>query len=513
MSDAPDANVRILVVEDDPHVRQMLALLLGARWRVELADGGEAARDIALASPPDLVISDVRMPGIDGIELLRALRAATVTHDVPVILVSARAGERETIAGLEAGADDFLIKPFSGRELMVRVQARLDVIEMRRRSTRQDEALAALQRHSEWTEKLLDSLPVPLWLLEPESHRVLFANDAARRMTVEPSARGDGLCERLALSRPDEEGGGALDVADLMPSGEAGRIRGRRVVSMTSEGSVWLLADAARLPALHDHPPVVVLSLRDVTELVRKEDLLRSALHVRDEFLSVASHELRTPITTLSLQTESAFRGMTTAHAEGPASEERIVRKLTTIRRQIVRLEQLVEALLDVSRLMEGRLHLSPEEVDLGALATETVESLVETAAHAGSPLNLHCAAGVVGRWDRLRIGQVITNLVSNAIKFGRGHPIDVEVDVDTDNNGGRAARLRVRDAGIGIPPEQRKRIFDRFERAPAERHYPGLGLGLWIAKQIVDASSGTITVDSEVGVGSTFTVRLPRSS
>ena len=95
-------------------MRQMLGLLLGARWRVEMADGGEAARDMALASPPDLVISDVRMPGIDGIELLRALRAAPATHDVPVILVSARAGERETIAGLEAGADDFLIKPFSG---------------------------------------------------------------------------------------------------------------------------------------------------------------------------------------------------------------------------------------------------------------------------------------------------------------------------------------------------------------------------------------------------------------
>jgi signal transduction histidine kinase len=232
---------------------------------------------------------------------------------------------------------------------------------------------------------------------------------------------------------------------------------------------------------------------------------------VRDEFLSVASHELRTPITTLSLQTESAFRGMTAAHADGTGTEERILRKLTTIRRQIVRLEQLVEALLDVSRLMEGRLHLSPEEVDLGALATDTVESLSEAATHAGSTINLHCASGVIGRWDRLRIGQVITNLISNAIKFGRAQPIDV--DVDTETNGERVARVLVRDSGIGIPPEQRKRIFDRFERAPAERNYPGLGLGLWIAKQIVDASSGTITVESEVGVGSTFTVRLPRSA
>ena len=190
-----------------------------------------------------------------------------------------------------------------------------------------------------------------------------------------------------------------LDVRDLMPASEGDRIRGRRVVSMTSEGSVYLLADAARLPALHEHPAVAVLSLRDVTELQRKEDLLRSALHVRDEFLSVASHELRTPITTLSLQTESAFRGMSAAHADGPATEERILRKLTTIRRQIVRLEQLVEALLDVSRLMEGRLHLSPEEVDLGALATDIVESLSDAAAHAGSTINLHCASGVIGRW------------------------------------------------------------------------------------------------------------------
>jgi signal transduction histidine kinase len=213
----------------------------------------------------------------------------------------------------------------------------------------------------------------------------------------------------------------------------------------------------------------------------------------------------------LALQTESAFRGLACAHTDGAGDEERLLRRLGTIRRQIVRLEQLVEALLDVSRLMEGRLHLAPEEVDLGAVATDTVDALSETATHAGSTINLHCASGVTGRWDRLRIGQVITNLVSNAIKFGRGHPIDVDVEVDA--NGERAACLRVHDCGIGIPSEQRTRIFDRFERAPAERHYPGLGLGLWIAKQIVDASRGTITVDSEVGVGSTFTVRLPRSA
>jgi signal transduction histidine kinase len=286
-------------------------------------------------------------------------------------------------------------------------------------------------------------------------------------------------------------------------------VRGRRVVSRTSEGSVSLLADAELLPAMHDRSQVAVLSLRDVTELVRKEELLRSALHVRDEFLSVASHELRTPITTLSLQTDSALKGLGTPR-EG-THDDKILRRLSTIRRQITRLEQLVDALLDVSRLIEGRLHLRPEEVDLGALATDTVESLSESATRAGSPINLHCATGVVGRWDRLRIGQVITNLISNAIKFGGGRPIDVEVTEEVDATGAAEAGLRVRDTGIGIAPEQRTRIFERFERASPERHYPGLGLGLWIAKQIVDASHGTIQVDSEVGAGSTFIVRLPR--
>ena len=519
MNDGRESNVRILVVEDDPHVRQMFGLLLGARWQVELADGGEAARDIALASPPDLVISDVRMPGLDGIGLVRALRSVPATQDVPVILVSARAGERETIAGLEAGADDFLIKPFSARELMVRVQARLDVTLMRRRNAHQDEALAALQRHSEWTEKLLDSLPVPLWLLEPPGNRVVFANAAARRMTVQPATRGVGLCDQLALFHPDDEGGGAIDPAELVPSAEKARVRGRRVVSMTSEGSAWLLADAELLPAMHEHPPMAVLSLRDVTELVRKENLLRAALHVRDEFLSVASHELRTPITTLSLQTESALRGMSASPSDGAgdggdgaaatvARDEKVVRRLATIKRQISRLEQLVDALLDVSRLIEGRLHLQPEELDLGALASDTIESLCESASQAGSAINLHCPTPVIGSWDRLRVGQVITNLVANAIKFGRGRPIDVDV---ADENGG--ACLRVRDAGIGIPVDVRSRIFDRFERARPDQHYPGMGLGLWIAKQIVDASNGTLVVDSEVGVGSTFTVRLPRSA
>jgi signal transduction histidine kinase len=505
VSRAAEPGVRILVVEDEPQVRRMLALLLGARWNVELADGGEAAWRLARAAPPDLVISDVRMPGMDGIALLRRLRADATTQTVPVILVTARAGEQETIAGLEAGADDFLIKPFSARELLVRVQTRLEVTAMRRRNAQQAEALAALERHTEWTEKLLGSLPVPLLLLEPMTARILFANRAARRLTGAPLDRGEGLCDQVAFRYPEDEGGQRLEASEMAPSVPSVRTHFRRIVLDRPDGSLCLLADSEVLPEMHDRAPVAVLTLRDITELLQKETDLRRALRLRDEFLSVASHELRTPITTLTLQTDAALKGLTESNGHG---NERLARRLSSIRGQVMRLAQLAEALLDVSRLTEGRLELHPEDIDLRSVAAEAIESLREPATRAGSPVRLSGDQGVTGHWDRLRISQVITNLLSNAIKFGRGQPIDVEVASEGDR-----ASVSVRDAGIGIAPEESSRIFQRFERASSEKHYPGLGLGLWIAKQIVDACHGTITVDSRPGAGSTFTLELPRAT
>src|SRR5262249_54922925 len=132
---------------------------------------------------------------------------------------------------------------------------------------------------------------------------------------------------------------------------------------------------------------------------------------------------------------------------------------------------------------------------------------LKEPAERAGCPVKLQGAQTVPGRWDRLRVGQVVTNLLSNAIKFGGGRPVEIEVALAGD-----LARLRVRDHGVGVAPEARGRIFGRFERASSDQHYPGLGLGLWITKQIVDACGGTIAVESQPGKGSTFIVELPRA-
>ena len=146
VSSAQEFEARILVVDDDPEARATLEFLLGARWTVTAVDRGDIARDTARAITFDLVIANVQMPGLNGIDLVRLLRADRTTQDVPLILMSRTAGQHETIAGLEAGADDFLIKPFSGRELLVRVQTRLELTAMRRRNAQQEEALASLQR-------------------------------------------------------------------------------------------------------------------------------------------------------------------------------------------------------------------------------------------------------------------------------------------------------------------------------------------------------------------------------
>jgi signal transduction histidine kinase len=192
-----------------------------------------------------------------------------------------------------------------------------------------------------------------------------------------------------------------------------------------------------------------------------------------------------------------------TGHADA-GIRERTARLVSQIRR----LTGLIDALLDVSRISAGRLELAVEEVDLSQLAAEVVSRFGEAARHSGSVLRLQAPDRFAGRWDPLRVDQILTNLVSNAIKFGSGKPIDVTVE-GTD----ALARVAVVDRGIGIPKEKIASVFDRFERAVPGRKYGGLGLGLYIAQQMAKAHGGRIDVESEPGQGATFVVNLPRRS
>ncbi len=222
------------------------------------------------------------------------------------------------------------------------------------------------------------------------------------------------------------------------------------------------------------------------------------ALHARDEFISIASHELKTPITSLKLLVQAALRS-------GLPEDNAIRERFLKVDRQAARLTDLVENLLDVSRVSAGRLTLAPERTDFAAQVRGSLERFAEEAARRGSELRLDLPASVPGYWDPLRLGQIIDNLVSNALKYGEGRQIDISLTAERG-----LARLTVRDRGISIKPEDQARIFERFERAVSVRKFGGLGLGLWVVRELVTKMGGEITVRSSPGEGSTFRVTLP---
>jgi PAS domain S-box-containing protein len=230
------------------------------------------------------------------------------------------------------------------------------------------------------------------------------------------------------------------------------------------------------------------------------------ALRSRDEFLSIASHELRTPVTSLRL----AIQNLESMASEGTLAQAPaavVARGLSTAVRQSQHLGRLIEELLDISRIQAGRFELALRDgIDLAQLSRTMVTRLERELGMANCPVTIDAPQPVVGRWDVGRLDQVLTNLLTNAMKFGAGRPIEITV-----RSGGGSAVLAVTDQGIGIEAEAQARIFDRFERGVSAQHYGGLGLGLYIVRQIVEAHRGTISVRSEVGRGSTFTVTLPR--
>ena len=254
-------------------------------------------------------------------------------------------------------------------------------------------------------------------------------------------------------------------------------------------------------------------SFRDVTVRVnaeRERDRLlvderrartaaEQAVRIRDEFLSVASHELRTPLTSLQLAVQGLARRLP------PEISEPVERNLELSRRQIRRLGALVGLLLDVSRIQAGRLELDRHVVDLRTIVRDSATQLTEDLSRAGSPLIVHGERPVIGFWDASRMEQVSINLLTNAIKFGGQHPIEVTIEEDAGT-----ARIEVADGGIGMPPEVQGRIFERYERGVSARHYAGLGLGLFIVRTIAEAHGGRVSVRSTLGQGSTFTVEIP---
>ena len=252
----------------------------------------------------------------------------------------------------------------------------------------------------------------------------------------------------------------------------------------------------------------VALVFKDQTEETLAREQLEAALRARQDFLSIAGHELKTPLTSVMLNLHAMDVAL---QARLNIDDDRVLARWQALGRELRRLDRLVEQLLDISRITAGKMPLIPERVDLGELVREVVDRFWSPSMEPGI-IDVKQTGPVEGFWDRWRLDQILTNLLSNAIKYGQGRPISVEFGPVGPEDGSDVS-IAVRDRGIGMSPDVLGRIFDRFERAVTDREYGGFGLGLWIARQVVQAMDGTITAESEPGRGSTFTVRLPRGA
>lgn len=631
--------VSILAVDD--HSEELVAVraaLSSQGYEIIEATSGEEALLKLLERDFAVLLIDVVMPGINGIELANIIRRREKTASVPIVFLTGRAADAESIEkGYEAGGVDYLVKPFAPSMLRAKVAV---FVELYRKHRRVEEQMARAVRAEERAKalemveirlsserhyrSLADAVPNIVWTARMDGSvdyynrrwfevtgisaekaagswiSAVHPDDAPRcrqdweealasgakfqrelrlreargtyrwhlgRAVPERGSSGgivawlgtftdieDGKRAQAALAEFKETLDAVLDAVFIFEAdnlrltyanqgtsalvghsraallnmaafdfvGSRSRKRLEELVHELRTGSAGTLAAELKFRRSDGHPIPVELSLqldpfsrgriisiaRDISERKRAElerELLYrqavEAVHARDDFMSIASHELRTPLTSLQLQLQSLLRRL---GREGVSPVD-LESKLEVAARQVDKLGSLIGELMDVSRIRAGKLQLETEEVDLAVIAREVVARLADDAARVGSRLELSAPKPVVGQWDRLRIDQVVTNLATNALKFGAGKPVEIAVE-----GGGISGSVSVRDHGMGIEAEDVDRIFRRFERTSSARSVGGMGLGLYIVRQIVDAHGGTIRVESQPGAGSSFIVLLP---
>lgn len=239
-------------------------------------------------------------------------------------------------------------------------------------------------------------------------------------------------------------------------------------------------------------------------ELHATQIQLEQALKMRDDFMSLVAHELRTPLNTLHV--ESQMRRMKLQRGDlGPVDKDTFSSMMERDARQIQNMIRLIEDMVDVTRITTGNLSIKEEEVDLSQLVTRVANDFTPQAQATGSDFKLDVIDGVVGHWDEFRIEQIIINLLTNALRYGGGKPVSINLTVGGDN-----AEIHVQDQGPGIPASEHARIFNKFERLGNNKVKEGLGMGLYIARQLAEAHKGSLKVASSVGEGARFTLCLP---
>jgi signal transduction histidine kinase/DNA-binding response OmpR family regulator len=561
---AMDERATVLIADDNADMREYLRrLVAGAGFDVIAVGDGEEALARIQSQVPDLVLSDVMMPKLDGIGLIKTLRSAETTRHLPVILLSARAGEEARIEGLEHGADDYLVKPFSAREVTARIGTALALARERRvmETALREEArlLEKLNRVAAMVAAELDLSRVvqavtdaatelsgaafgsffynvkddkgeAYWLYSLSgAPREAFSNFPMPRNTqvFEPTFSGTGIVRSADITADPRYGRNAphhgmpkghlpvrsyLAVPVKSRSGSVlgGLFFGHPEPGIFTERAERLVAGIAQHAAIaidnaQLYEQAKAMELRQAG-LFESERVARAAAEqaarIKDEFLATISHELRTPL--------NAIVGWVNVLQSSGARPADVQRAVDVIKRNAQAQAQLIEDLLDMSRIVTGKVRLDVQPVLLSSVIESAITSVLPSAAVKEIRVQrvLDPLAGPI-KGDPGRLQQVMWNLLTNAIKFtpkgGR-----VQVTLERVNS---HLEITVSDTGIGIEPEFLPMVFDRFRQADssASRQHQGLGLGLAISKELIELHGGTIRAKSPgKGGGAVFVISLP---
>ncbi|QJW83646.1 PAS domain S-box protein [Ramlibacter terrae] len=457
---AAGERARIVVADDNTDMREYIARLLGARWDVVAVQNGQEALDAVRAGKPDLVLTDVMMPVLDGFGLLRAVRSDPGLSDLPVVMLSARAGEEARVGGLEAGADDYLVKPFSARELVARVRSNLDLARVRR------EAQAVLRESEERFRNMADHAPVMMWVTDA-SGSCSYLNRRWYEFT------GQGREEALGFgwldaTHPDDHA--TAEAAFLDANARRVPFRVEYRLRRFDGAYRWAIdAAAPRFTEAGDYLGYVG-SVIDITERKEAEQLLQElnrqlARRVaeageqdrrKNEFLATLAHELRNPLAPLR-------NGVELLKRQGTATQ-RTPEVLAMMERQLAHMVRLVDDLMDIARVSRGKVELRQERVPLASIvqsAVETCRPLLDRARH---ELTVELPPQPV--WldgDPTRLAQVLANVMNNAAKYT---PPGGRIAVRGKAVGATVV-IEVQDNGDGISPELAAQVFDLFVQGP----------------------------------------------
>jgi PAS domain S-box-containing protein len=497
-----NAPVDILVVDDRLEDATAMRIVLDdPGYNVIVATSGPEALRQVLQRDFAVILLDVIMPSLDGFELATLIKQRDRCQHTPIIFLTAASVDVSRLyRAYSVGAIDYLIKPVDPHIVRAKVAVfaslfrqeralRIHAAELRQSKQIEQELelarvrLAAEQRYR----NLAEAVPQIVWTADSQGMM-----EYCNRRWVEytgmalAQARGQGW---LKLIHPDD-----LDLYqqkwnESLENGANCEV-GFRLCNLRDNSYRWHLCRA--VPE-RDSGGRILAWLGTFTDF---EDLI-VAVQSRDEFLATASHELRTPLTALKLRIESL--------QQSPDLTDDARRKAESVERQADRVERLVASLLDVARIATGQLGLDLEQFELGEAVATVVQRFQANPLPGQPAIHLKLHDPCPGRWDRMRVDQIVTNLLVNAIAYGEGNPVEVVVKALPDHY-----RVSVSDRGRGIAPADQVRIFERFGRVGGPRAKGGLGMGLYIAHQIAVAHGGEIQVESKVGFGSTFIVRLP---